>query len=215
MEVYNSEEEQVEALKRWWKANGTSVITGIIAGLAIIGGWNFWQSNQEQKAFQSSAMFQQLTKAAGENNTEVVEKVSKQLLTEYGSTTYAELALLIQAKAKVQQDDLSAAKEILDKVRTTSDSEIKHVATIRLLRLMLATGEYEQGLQLIAEMEKQPSESFNASYEELKGDLYVALNRLGVARTAYQNALREGLSSPLLQVKLENISAPELLEIKE
>jgi predicted negative regulator of RcsB-dependent stress response len=215
MEVYNSEEEQVEALKRWWKANGTSVITGIIAGLAIIGGWNFWQSNQEQKAFQSSAMFQQLTKAAGEKNTEVVEKVSEQLITEYGSTTYAELALLIQAKAKVQQDDLSAAKDILNKVRETSDSEIKHVATIRLLRLMLATSEYEQGLQLIAEMEKQSSESFSASYEELKGDLYVALNRPGVARTAYQNALRAGQTSPLLQVKLDNISAPELLEIKE
>ena len=215
MEVYNSEEEQVEALKRWWKANGTSVITGIIAGLAIIGGWNFWQSNQEQKAFQSSAMFQQLTKAAEEKNTKVVEKVSEQLITEYGSTIYAELALLIQAKAKVQQDDLSAAKDILNKVRETSDSEIKHVATIRLLRLMLATSEYEQGLQLIAEMEKQSSESFSASYEELKGDLYVALNRPGVARTAYQNALRAGQTSPLLQVKLDNISAPELLEIKE
>lgn len=61
-------------------------------------------------------------------------------------------------------------------------------------------------------MEKQPSESFSASYEELKGDLYVALNRLGVARTAYQNALRAGQPSPLLQIKLENISAPEILE---
>ncbi len=215
MEVYNSEEEQIEALKRWWKANGTSVITGIIAGLAIIGGWNFWQSNQEQKAFQSSAMYQQLVKAAKDDNTEVVEKVSEQLVSKFPSTTYAELALLLKAKAKVQQDDLSAAKDILNQVRATSDSEIKHVATIRLLRLMLATGEYEQGLQLIAEMEKQASESFSASYEELKGDLYVALDRLGVARTAYQNALRSGQPSPLLQIKLENISAPELFETIE
>ncbi len=215
MEVYNSEEEQVEALKRWWKANGTSVITGIITGLAIIAGWNFWQSNQEQQAFQSSAMYQQLIKAAKDNNNDVVEKISEQLVTKFDATIYAKLALLLQAKTKVQQGDLSVAKDILNKIRATSDSEMKFVATIRLLRLMLATGEYEPGLKLIAEMEKQPSESYSASYEELKGDFYVALNRLGVARTAYQNALRSGQPSPLLQLKLDDISASELLEIKE
>ena len=215
MEVYNSEEEQVEALKRWWKANGTSVITGIIAGLAIIAGWNFWQSNKEQKAFQSSAMYQQLIKAEKEKKPKVVEKISEELVKKFDSTAYAKLALLLQAKTKVEQGDLSAAKDILNKVRSTSDFEIKHVATIRLLRLMLASGKYEPGLQLIAEMEKQPSESFSASYEELKGDMYVALNRVGVARTAYENAIRSGQPSPLLQIKLNDISTSKLLEIKE
>lgn len=212
MEIYNTEEEQVEALKRWWKANGTSVISGIVLGLAIIGGWSYWQSHQEQKANQGSAMFQQLMTAVEEKKPDVIEKISEQLSEKSGSTTYSYLALLFQAKTKVQKNDLAGAKDILNNVRNSAESELKHLATIRLIRLMLATGEYEQGLQIISEMETQASESFTASYEELKGDLYVALNRLGVAKTAYQNAVRSGHPSPLLQTKLDDIASPEITE---
>ncbi len=215
MEVYNSDEEQVEALKRWWKANGTSIIAGVVVGIAIIGGWNFWKSNQEQKALQASAMYEQLLQATKEDKSETVIKISEALTKEFDSTPYAELGLLLGAKAKIQSNELPAAKEILSKLQSDSDFVIKNLATIRKIRTMLATGEYEPGLQLIADMEPQSSESFSGVYEELKGDLYVALNRLGVARTAYQNALRAGTFSPLLQSKLDDISVPETEEVKE
>ncbi len=215
MEVYNSDEEQVEALKRWWKANGTSIIAGVIVGIAIIGGWNFWQSNQERKALQASAMYEQLLQAANEDKTETIIKISEALAKEFDSTPYAELGLLLEAKAKIQSDELPAAKEVLGKLQSDSDFVITNLATIRIIRTMLATGEYEQGLQLIADMEPKSGESFTGIYEELKGDLYVALNRLGVARSAYQNALRAGNFSPLLQSKLDDISVPEIEEIKE
>ncbi len=215
MEVYNSDEEQVEALKRWWKANGTSIIAGVVVGVALIGGWNFWKSNQEQKALQASAMYEQLLQAAKEDKTETVIKISEALAKEFDSTPYAELGLLLQAKAKVQVNELPTAKEILGKLNSSSDFVLKNLATIRTIRTMLAIGEYEQGLQLIADMEPQAGDSFTGIYEELKGDLYVALNRLGVARTAYQNALRSGNFSPLLQSKLDDISVPDIEEIKE
>ena len=38
MSSYLSEEEQVEALKKWWKDNGTSVIAGVVLGFGIIFG---------------------------------------------------------------------------------------------------------------------------------------------------------------------------------
>ncbi len=215
MEVYNSDEEQVEALKRWWKVNGTSIIAGVIVGIAIIGGWNFWQSNQERKALQASAMYEQLLQAANEDKTETIIKISEALAKEFDSTPYAELGLLLEAKAKIQSDELPAAKEVLGKLQSDSDFVITNLATIRIIRTMLATGEYEQGLQLIADMEPKSGESFTGIYEELKGDLYVALNRLGVARSAYQNALRAGNFSPLLQSKLDDISVPEIEETKE
>jgi predicted negative regulator of RcsB-dependent stress response len=77
--------------------------------------------------------------------------------------------------------------------------------------LNLASGEYEQGLQLIAEVDPSTAQGFTAGYEELKGDLYVALERNGEARTAYQNALRQGAASPLIQFKLDDISVPEII----
>ena len=33
MEVYTTEEQQVEVIKEWWKENGTSVIAGTVIGL--------------------------------------------------------------------------------------------------------------------------------------------------------------------------------------
>lgn len=116
------------------------------------------------------------------------------------------------AKTKVQQNDLEAAKTILEKqMNSASSDEVRNIARLRFIKLLYATGENEKGLQLIAETDKATTKEFSASYDELKGDLYVALDRLGEARTAYQSALRAGVKSPLLQFKLDDITSTEVV----
>jgi len=213
VEIYETEEEQVEALKRWWKANGTSMIAGVILALVLVGGWNFWQSYQQTQANQASALYEQLLNSETAGKDDSVEKIAQRLMDQYASTAYADFAALLLAKTKVQQDDLKTAKSVLQQlIAKTKDVEIKNVARTRLVRLMLATAEYEKGLQLIAEADASASEGVNASYDELKGDLYVALGRLGEARTAYQSALRTGQRSPLLQFKMDDITAADIIE---
>ena len=214
MEIYDTEEEQVEALKRWWKANGTSTIVGVITAVVLVGAWNFWQSYQQDKASQASALYEQLLISEKAGNQESVEKISQRLTERFASSAYAGYAALAQAKSKVQQGDLEAAKSVLQQLmQNAGDDEIKNVARIRLVGLMLASAEYEKGLQLISEADASAGEGFNASYDELKGDLYVALDRLGEARTAYQSALRAGQRSPLLQFKLDDITAADIVEM--
>ncbi len=214
MEIYDSEEEQVAALKRWWKENGTSVVTGAVIGIALIAGWNFWQSYSKGKAEQASALYSELLENIGDDRKkESIEKISNRISQQYGSTAYATFSALLLAKNKVDQGDLDSAKEILEKqMRESGSVELKNVARIRLIKLLHATNENEKGLQLIAEVDQASVQGFAASYDELKGDLYVALDRLGEARTAYQSALRAGKNSPLLQFKLDDISAPEIIE---
>ena len=57
MEIYETEEAQVEALKRWWKENGQSTIIGLVLGITIILGWNFWQEHKKNQAEQASIAF--------------------------------------------------------------------------------------------------------------------------------------------------------------
>lgn len=211
MEIYDSEEAQVDALKAWWKENNRSVITGAVLGAVMVVGWNYWQSYQLDKATQASAMYTQLLTAMDAEKKDSAEKISQQLIAQYGNSAYADYAALMQAKLKVQAGDLAAAKKILLPQTKKGHKVLQNVARLELIRLMLASKEYEQGLQLIAETDPASTKSFSASYEELTGDLYVALDRLGQARTAYQNALREGGGSPLLQFKLDDISAPETI----
>jgi len=213
VEIYDTEEEQVAAIKRWWKENGVSTITGIVMGAIFIGGWNFWQSYTEDKANQASALYEQLLGSVGDKKTESVEKITERMAEQYGSTAYATYAQLLLAKTKVEQGDLEAAKSILEKqMKTAGSAELRNVARIRLIKLMLATDENEKGLQTIAEVDQSSSQGFSASYDELTGDLYLALGRLGEARTAYQSALRAGSNSPLLQFKLDDITVADIIE---
>jgi predicted negative regulator of RcsB-dependent stress response len=213
VEIYDTEEEQVAAIKRWWKENGASTIIGIAVGVIIIGGWNFWQSYTQDKAKQASALYEELLASVSNEKTESVEKITERITEQYGSTAYATYAALLLAKTKVQQGDVESAKSIFEKQMKVADSaELRNVARIRLVKLMLATDENEKGLQTIAEVDQSSSQGFSASYDELTGDLYLALGRLGEARTAYQSALRAGSNSPLLQFKLDDITAAEIIE---
>jgi len=212
VEIYETEEEQVAAIKNWWKENGTSTIIGVAFGAIAIAGWDYWQGSVKEQAKQASALYDQLQISASKKNNESVAAISKKLTEEYGASAYESYAALMLAKTKVQQNDLEAAKTILEKqMNTASSDEVRNIARLRVIRLLYATGENEKGLQLIAETDQATTKEFAASYDELKGDLYVALDRLGEARTAYQSALREGVKSPLLQFKLDDITSTEIV----
>jgi predicted negative regulator of RcsB-dependent stress response len=140
------------------------------------------------------------------------EKLAERMQEQFKGTEYAAFSGLLEAKLKTQQGDFAAAKQILKTIAAESNKQLSNIAKIRLVRLMLATGEYEQGLQVINEVDAKTAASFSANYDELVGDLYVALDRLDEARTSYQNAMRNGQPSPLLQFKIDDLAAQEKLE---
>ncbi len=212
MEVYDTEEEQVAAIKRWWKENGSSTIIGVVVGAILIAGWDFWGSYTVDKANQASALYDQLLVSSSKGNKDSIVAISKRIMEKDKNSTYASFAALLLAKTKVQENDLDAAKAILEEQMNNANSdELKNIARLRYVRLLYATAEYEQGLKLIAETDQATAEGFSASYDELKGDLYVALDRLGEARTAYESALRDGARTPLLQFKLDDITSAEII----
>ena len=215
MAIYDTEEEQLEALKRWWNENGTSTIVGLAIGVAVIFGWNYRQDYKKEQANQASALYDQLLKAEQSDQKDTVDKLSKKLQEQFADSNYAAYAGLFQAKLKVDKGDIAGAKDILKKIAEGPDKDLRHIAKIRLVKLMLASGEYEQGLQLINSVDQSEAAKFSDNYDELVGDLYVALDRLDEARTAYQKALKNGYQSPLLQLKIDDLTAPEKTEAKK
>jgi len=212
--IYDTEEEQLEAVKRWWKENGTSTVVGLVIGVAIIIGWNYWQGYKKEQANQASAIYDELMSAAETGQNENVDKLAKRLQEQYASSKYNTYGSLFLAKVKAEKGDLNAAKDILKKIIDSKDKELSHIARIRLVQLMLARGEYEQGLKVINEVDQSQVAKFSDNYDELVGDLYVGLDRLEEARTAYQKALKNGYRSPLLQLKIDDLTAPEKLQAK-
>lgn len=213
MEIYDTEEEQLEALKRWWKENGQSTIIGLILGIAIILGWNFWQDHKRAQAEQASALYSQLIQAIEADKKDSAEKLAERIQEHYPKTEYATYSGLFLAKLKVQQGDAAKAQTILKHIAAESKKELSNIAKIRQVRLLLASGQYVQGLELINDVDPSTSSSFSGNYDELVGDLYVALDRLDQARSSYQKALENGYRSPLLQLKINDLTAPEKVEV--
>ena len=212
MEIYDTEEEQLEALKRWWKENGQSAIIGLIVGIAIILGWNYWNEHKLDQANQASALYDQLLKAVAADQKDSAEKLAERLQEQFKSTEYAAYSSLLQAKIKLEKGDMPAAKTILEKLAGVPNEEISNIAKIRLVRLMMAKGEFEPALQLINDIDPAKISNFSGNYDELVGDLYVALDRLDQARSSYQKAIENGYKSPLLQLKIDDLTAPEKVE---
>jgi len=215
VEIYETEEEQVAALKAWWKENGQATLIGVGLGIAVILGWNYWQDYQRGQAEQAAGLYAQLLKAQASDQKESVIKLAEQMESQFKGSDYVLFSELMAAKVKAEQGDLAAAKQILEKVAKASNKELANIAKIRLVRLLMANKEYEQGLKLINDIDPATSASFSGQYDELTGDLYVALDRVDQARTSYQNALRNGQQSPLLQMKLDDLTPPEKIETKK
>lgn len=212
MEIYDTEEEQLDALKKWWKENGQSAVVGLLVGIVMILGWNYWQDHKKGQASEASALYDQLLKALAADQKDSADKLAERIQQQFGSSDYATFGGLAQAKIKVEKGDLAAAKTILEKLAAGSNQEAANVAKIRLVRLMMATGEYEKGLQLINDIDPAKTGSFSGNFDELVGDLYVALDRLDQARTSYRKAMESGVKSPLLQFKIDDLTAPEKVE---
>ncbi|AGH45899.1 TPR-like domain-containing protein [Paraglaciecola psychrophila 170] len=57
MEQYETEEQQVEAIKRFWKENGLSLVIGALLGLGGLLGWRYYNDSQIEAKEQASFAF--------------------------------------------------------------------------------------------------------------------------------------------------------------
>lgn len=218
MSEMRTEEEQVQAIKEWWKENGKSLLIGVGAAVAIVVGWKAWQQNEQRQAETASALYQNLVDAVLEISQKESDDASRstalhlgnQLKDEFAGESYARLAALLMARVAVDSGDLSLAVAELDWVLANQPTESqKSVALIRKARLLAAQNDVDQALALLGQIS---SAAFKAQSEEVRGDLFVMKNELVSARQAYQAAITAaGASnnSALLQIKLDNLAGKE------
>ncbi len=210
METYDSEQEQVEAIKKWWKENGRSVIAGLVIGLGGIAGWKGWVAYQESQAVGASTAYDQLVQIVDSDREEEARQHGDRLVQTYPRSTYAALSSLLLARVSMAQGHMEDARHYLQWViDNASFSQLSQVAALRLARLLLQEGNPDAALSLLTE---NSPVGLEAAYEETRGDILVAKGDLSGARTAYAHALSSlsvGSSSrDLLQMKLDDLGTP-------
>jgi predicted negative regulator of RcsB-dependent stress response len=198
-----TEEQQVEALKKWWKENGLYLLAGVVIGLGGLFGWNYWKDYQQQRAMEASATFFQLQKTitAGDQNS--VEEKFAQLQNRYDKTPYAEMAYLAMAAFNSAQNRPAEAEQQLSWVKSNARvNEYREIATLRLAEALNAQQKYQQALDLLNEA--LPA-AYTSLVEEYRGDALRGLGKIKEAREAYDRALLSGGRSEYLQWKREDL----------
>ncbi len=209
MDVYRTEDQQLDALKGWWKKNGTSTIVAIALGLAIVVGGRTWISQQHSHAEVASAKYDTMIQAMEQGMDDIALEQSSGLIGQFSDTPYAALAALASAKIKLAQGESLAARTHLQWVVSYADKfELKQIARIRLARIMLSDNDHQKALALLGEVEPG---SFAASIEEIRGDIYVAMNQPEKAKDAYKRALDASAAAAggkdLLQMKIDDLGS--------
>ena len=188
-----TEEQQVEAIKNWWKENGVAVIAGVVIGIALLFGWRYWQEHKETQAGEASALYGEFQLGLKANNKDAMAASRDKLFADYASTPYASLTALAIAKTAVDENNTKIAKENLEWVLANAKQEqIKQTARTRLIALHISDAEYDAAQALLP---AQDATGYVGVYEELRGDILLAKGDRAGANAAYDKALQsDGLS---------------------
>ena len=208
MTEYLTEQEQVEQLKRLFWLYGIPALLGLLIGIVIFYGWNYYQSYRARLLSHASRIYDEMLINRAQNNPHETQVQAKKLFTHYPSTPYSEVAALMLAHEAVNKKNYSEATKQLLWVRQYSRSDsIRQIAGLRLARLFLAQQNPDAAINALKKIEDK---TYSGLIDEVRGDAYLAKKQLAEAREAYQQALQELPHSeemrPLLVMKLNNLA---------
>lgn len=186
------EQEQIDAIKAWWKENGTKLIVVVLLAALAAGavfGWKFWQGKRDAEA---SALFAKVVSAMNKNDLPGIDDAVQPLLNKYSGTIYAARAQLLAARASsADGKPEDAVKRLRWVIGNGKDEGLRNAARLQLGALMLDQKKYDDALKLL---DAPHPDAFNALYADLRGDIYVAQGKKQEARAAYQQALNTSVS---------------------
>ncbi len=221
MDVYKTEDEQLEALKKWFRDNGRHVVTGMLVAAVAAFGIYSWQQRQQHQRDTAAVEYQNLLQAvrvidanatvtgANKEQLATVRHLAETLKSDFESSTYAQFAALFKAKFATDENDLTQAETELKWVLAHKPSpEIRALTQLRLARVLHAKADDDGAL---AQLDEAVAGSYASAYLQLKGDIAQTRGDLDTARAAYARAqelekkMSTPINDPLLEMKLRDL----------
>ena len=146
MEIYSTEEQQAEAIKRFFRENGVSLALGIVIGLGGLYGWKYYNQSKITSAEAASNAYNELVESG-----EVLTK-SDSFITENGDSNYAALAAFVAAKEAVEKGEFETAVTKLTWLQdNVQNPELKATAILRLARVQAQLTQYDAALKTLSQ----------------------------------------------------------------
>jgi predicted negative regulator of RcsB-dependent stress response len=199
--ISGTEEEQVERISKWLKNNGMQIVAGIAIGLSAIWGWGFYGDYQDKEAENARILY--LSYTTDTSNTGAYD----QLLSDYGSSSYADQATLVMAKQLFDTGNYDGALSLIEPLTSSDDIAISSTATLRAASVYLQLGQHKSAL---SKLDLLSDTNFSGLVNNMKGDIYVDLGNTANAQTHYTLALNSvtvnSTLARLIQFKLDDLN---------
>lgn len=189
------EEEQIEAIKSWWKKNGTALLTVVLVVVATFSGWRYWQNSQYVSAANASATFEVLQSKYQQGSFGDVAREALKLMNENPDSAYASAAAMLHAKFSFEKGDFEEAQKNLQWVTEHSNSiELKATAQLRMARLLAQSGDYDQAQKTLSAIslpkgQAQEQSALSADIEYVKGLIALSQNDSEQAFMSFQSVM--------------------------
>lgn len=215
-DIRSEEQEQLEAIKYWFKQNAFPILAALLVAGGIFYGPDFYQSYKNNKIWPVSDLYTELnavvTQASAapeisEQQLSTVAELTESLVQNYPDTHYAFLASLADAGLNVQQGNYQIARERLEWAAQQAEAEADvQLANYRLALVEAQLGETDAALDRLSGANPQ----FAPLYSAARGDIYASLGQREQAISAYEEALaglagENSIQSNTVQLKLNGL----------
>jgi predicted negative regulator of RcsB-dependent stress response len=199
------EHEQGERVQRWLRNNGSSLLTGITLGLALVFAWQWWQGKGTRHQEEAAAQYHAYGQALVAQDPVKAKTFETQLADKFADTPYASLAVLRQAAFLQSRNDTAGAIALLLAARPKFEhADMRELLDLRVARLQLLAGKPALALKQLDLIGVKPQ--YPALAAELRGDAAAAEGKRDAARAAYAQALthldQAAPTRALLELKL-------------
>ncbi len=201
-----SDNEREEALREWWRDNWAWILGGIVLGIALLAGWNYWGTHQRKQSETAAQLYSDVETALTNRDAAKSEEALAALTAKFDSSPYSAQGRLAVAKLHVDAGKYAEAETRLRQVADGSkDKELANVAKLRLARLLIQQGKNDDAVKLL---EPLTAGGFGAEAREVRGDALFAKGDKEGARAEYAAALTDAdaaVDRSLVELKLQDV----------
>ncbi len=219
VDEFLSEREQAEQLKKWLRENLIWLIAGVALTLGGYFGFRWWESREASRSIEAGERLSAMLDAIGSGKRDEGLRIAAEVTGEYADTPYADQATLLLARLDVDSGNLASAGTRLEMVAQDSkDPDLRIVARLRLARVQLAEGRYDDALK---SLDAVATPSVDARVLELRGDVKLAQGDKAAALDNWRKAEAAATANPtsgaqvdteLLQLKIDELGAAQATE---
>jgi predicted negative regulator of RcsB-dependent stress response len=208
VDEFLTDDERSETAKRWVRENGLFLAAGVVLGLGMLFGWQYWEEAKLVRASQASGLWQQLKSAVDGERYNEVDELLVMLETEYASTPYLDQSRLSVARMHMDRNSPEEALTQLNLiVAAGGDASLRRISELRVAQIYLYQERYDEALEVLG---AEDNSAFVVQHHDIRGDVYFAQGDYEAARDEYAKALERDEASTVdrsfVQMKLDDVS---------